>query len=207
MIAAREELIAAVSGRRVAIVGAAKSLIGSGQGPAIDSRDAVIRINSRLVREEESPDTGSRTDLYYSGDMLRDWSLRKFQSLRAEFAAHQTTRGVPTVCKSLAIWEHAQRYWDPIDHASPRNQGEPPPKGLSTGVLAIFDCVLAGPSQIDIFGFDGWATPDRYAEPGREFGDVTPDYRAAEAVRLRILVEDYGVRPDKVLRRHLQCPQ
>lgn len=204
MIAAREELIGVVSGRRVAIVGAARSLVGSGQGPAIDSHDVVIRINSRQVREKECQDAGSRTDLYYSGDMLLEGSRREFQPLRAEFAARQTTWGVPTVHKSRQMWVDAQRYWDPIDHASPRNQGDPPPTGISTGVLAIFDCVLAGPSQIDIFGFDGWASPDRYAAPGREFGDVTPDYRDAEAVRLKILVEDYGVGPDMVLRRLLE---
>lgn len=55
-----------LEGRSVAIVGRAKSLIGSGEGALIDSYDVVVRVNARLpLNPALAADTGLRTSLVY----------------------------------------------------------------------------------------------------------------------------------------------
>ena len=53
-----------VKGKRIAIVGPAWSVHGTGQGPALDSYDIVMRFNTAVpVKADAVPDIGSRTDI------------------------------------------------------------------------------------------------------------------------------------------------
>lgn len=59
--------IPSVRGKRVAIVGKAGSIIGSGEGKLIDSYDIVVRVNQKLPLDPKlHPDMGSRTDILYT---------------------------------------------------------------------------------------------------------------------------------------------
>jgi hypothetical protein len=63
----REEYAAFLKGKRVACVAQATSIVGSGQGPLIDSYDLVVRTNYGLeIPEELVPDIGTRCDILYS---------------------------------------------------------------------------------------------------------------------------------------------
>jgi len=56
-----------VEGKKIALVGPAKYMEGSGFGPDIDSHDLVVRINRGIESiEGYSKDIGNRTDIYYS---------------------------------------------------------------------------------------------------------------------------------------------
>jgi hypothetical protein len=56
-----------VSGKKVAIVAHATSIVGTGMGSTIDSYDLVIRLNDSLpIPEELKPDIGTRCDILYS---------------------------------------------------------------------------------------------------------------------------------------------
>ncbi|HYP28310.1 MAG TPA: glycosyltransferase family 29 protein, partial [Blastocatellia bacterium] len=59
-------------GKRVAVVGPAETMIGTGQGGLIDSYDLVVRFNTVIeylpFSPELSRDIGSRTDILYSNN-------------------------------------------------------------------------------------------------------------------------------------------
>ena len=56
-----------VKGKRVAVVGPAPSIVGSGQHDLIESYDVVCRLNAAIpVPEALYPDIGERTDVLYS---------------------------------------------------------------------------------------------------------------------------------------------
>jgi hypothetical protein len=62
-----------VSGKRVAVVGPARTLIGKRQGQHIDSHDLVVRFNDTFglpSRPELVADIGSRTDVLYCNQVI-----------------------------------------------------------------------------------------------------------------------------------------
>ena len=62
-----------VSGKTVAVVGPARTLLGTGHGPRIDSHDLVVRFNDTLdlpSRPGLAADIGSRTDILYANQVI-----------------------------------------------------------------------------------------------------------------------------------------
>ena len=124
---------ALVSGKRIALVGRAGSIVGTGHGPAIDGADVVIRVNWLLpTPEEHVPDMGARTDLVYT--CLRCATARK---LAAE-------HGVRAKRISGGYRLKVSRQFFPKREAF----------RVSTGLLAAVQCVRYGAARVNLYGFD-----------------------------------------------------
>lgn len=68
-----------LKGKKVAIVGPARSIKGSGHGAFIDSCDVVVRVNLGLnVQKELREDIGSRLDILYSAMSRYYWETKVF---------------------------------------------------------------------------------------------------------------------------------
>lgn len=125
-----------VEGKTVAVVGRAASLIGSGNGPAIDACEVVVRVNWTLPPAGDAADIGSRTDLLYHCAGCEEQS------------ASAAAAGVPTQSVDRALRKKLAR----ASGASPR-QFRP-----TTGVVAIHHALQAGAEQVSAFGFDVYTT-------------------------------------------------
>jgi hypothetical protein len=76
------EFASLVSGKRVAVVGPAMTLIGTNSGSRIDAHDVVVRFNEVIahlpVSPEHAADVGTRCDVVYSNQV----ELRRLTALR-----------------------------------------------------------------------------------------------------------------------------
>jgi hypothetical protein len=126
-----------VRGRRVAVVGRAASILGSGHGPQIDGFDLVVRINALLPLDPSlAADIGTRTDVVYHCLGCRD------------VAAVAQQLGVSTVRVDA-------RYREELAPGSgfPAMLYRP-----FTGTVAIFDVLRHGAAAVWAAGMDLGAT-------------------------------------------------
>lgn len=122
-----------VKGKTVAVVGRAGSIIGTGNGPAIDAADVVIRINWVLPLEaDQAPDVGTRTDLVYHCKRAR--------------TARATAEG-------LGVPTHRIR-GKRRKRAGQRHFKRPAKFRPTTGLMCVLDCLGYGALEIRAFGFD-----------------------------------------------------
>lgn len=122
-----------VEGKTVAIVGRAGSIVGTGNGPAIDAADVVIRVNWLLpTLEEHLPDMGERTDLVYT--CLRCKTARNLAAVYH----------VPTARITARARLRASR------HFAPKRKDY----RVSTGFLCAIECKRFGAARVNLYGFD-----------------------------------------------------
>jgi len=187
----RKEL-AILKGKNVAVVGNAISILGTQQGSAIDSHDIVIRLNLRFPRLEECEDVGAKTDLFYAGDVLKNYGLKN----------GDTYNGVIAFDKNRKLGQRMQNKWHLLNPKSLYNKdkvhyGNTTCYYPTSGQLCICDCIIHGASIIYVYGFDCWNTGDRYSDKIPATGWTVG--RIIETKRMRILIEDYNIIPDKKL--------
>lgn len=181
-----------LKGKDIAIVGSAISILGTGQGNEIDSHEIVIRINLRVPKPEEYADVGTRTDLFYAGDILKKVGLQN----------GDIYKGVVVFDKNRKLGQVMQHKWHLLDPKSPYNKdkvyyGNTTCYYPTTGQLCICDCIIHGASIIYLYGFDCWNTGDRYDNKIPATGWNVG--RVIETKRMRILIEDYNIITDKKL--------
>lgn len=132
-------MIAAVKGRAVAVVGRAGSLVGSGNGGAIDSADVVVRVNWVLpIDTSLAGDIGSRTDLLFH-----------CVNLCSESRASAERHGVPTAT------------FRPVDRRRMvRKLGRNPKKYQpNTGLVAVLAVIRSrAVLPVAVYGMDGYRT-------------------------------------------------
>ena len=137
-----------IKGKRVAIVGNAKSLFDYEQGAQIDEFDFVIRFNKGFITRPECQ--GTKTDFLILACLLTDDEI---QSYNAKWVSNRSTSYVNPVY--FTISNHDRRMLrDKLD-------SQP-----STGFMAIDLCLTAGAKSIDLFGFDFEQTPTFYNPEG-----------------------------------------
>jgi hypothetical protein len=134
-------MIPGLTGKVVAVVGRAASLIGSGSGAAIDACDVVVRVNWMLPLEGPAVDVGTRTDVvYFCAGCLGQRTAAQ-------------SRGVCAVAVDKKLRKRIAQT-SGFDYRLFRP---------TTGVVAIYDAVQAGARMVRTFGFDlyrsGYATP------------------------------------------------
>jgi hypothetical protein len=170
------------SGKAVAIVGRAASLIGSGNGAAIDACDYVVRVNWMVPLEGPPEDVGTRTGLIYYCRGCHG------QKDAADVA------GVPRLRVDKKLRKRISR--------------RPRKVRPTTGVVAIYDALRSGARRVHAFGFDFYASA--YAAPAPPWMGKPENIKpwvhdAGEDRRMlkTLLQSERRFRPDPTLRRAL----
>ena len=182
---------ALVRGKRVAIVGRAGSIVGTGHGPAIDAAEVVIRINWLLpTLPEHTPDMGERTDLVYT--CSRCATARR---LAEEYGirSHRISGGLRT---------KVSRQFCP----------KRPDYRVSTGLLCAVQCARYGAARVELYGFDlqrsehvQERTPDGHNPKGNRKRTWWHIWKVEKKAWRRLIKKHRGVViPDPIFRKVLK---
>lgn len=141
------EVLKYIKGKRVAIVGNAKSIFSTRYGSEIDSHDIVIRFNKGFIYYPESQ--GIRTDIVVLACLLRDDEREGY--------------------KARYVINRSKNYRNPANFTISTQDRERLAQIIgsqpSSGFMAIDLCLEARAGSIDLYGFDFEATPTFY-NPG-----------------------------------------
>lgn len=137
-----------IKGKRVAIVGNAKSIFDYTQGAQIDGFDFVIRFNRGFITRPECQ--GTKTDFLILACLL---TSDEIASYNAKWVANRSKSYVNPVYFTISN----------KDRRFLRDKLDCQP---STGFMAIDLCLTAGAKSIDLFGFDFEQTPTFYNPEG-----------------------------------------
>jgi hypothetical protein len=182
---------ALVKGKRVALVGRAGSILGTGAGPKIDAADVVVRVNWLMlpIPDEYAPDVGTRTDLVYTC-MVCATARRTAEA-----------NGIP--------WKRASggRRARISARLFPKKQVF----RISTGCLAAVDLLRAGAKSVHLHGFDLMKsehyqerTPDGNNPNGSRSGRWVHNWELERRAWLKLLKKHRGrLVPDRVFREAL----
>lgn len=139
-----DALLNNIKGKRVAIVGNAKSIFDKKNGDLIDSHDFIIRFNRGFIEIPVSQ--GTKTTMVMLAINLEPEKLKLYN---AKWVVNRSNH-----------YDNRVNYIVPNpDRQRMRDKLEAQP---STGFMAIDLCLYAQAKSIDLFGFDGEKTPTFY---------------------------------------------
>jgi lipopolysaccharide biosynthesis glycosyltransferase len=142
-----DALLNNIKGKRVAIVGNAKSIFDKKNGDLIDSHDFVIRFNNGFTIKPESQ--GTTTTMVM---LALNMPPEKLDLYHAKWIVNRSNH-----------YDNRVNFIIPNpDRKRMRDKLEAQP---STGFMAIDLCLYAQAKSIDLFGFDGEKTPTFYNDP------------------------------------------
>ncbi|GGF61034.1 hypothetical protein GCM10011402_11210 [Paracoccus acridae] len=161
-------LLADLEGKRVALIGNARSLAQTRHGAAIDAADLVIRINRAPM---PSPDShGTRTNWLALAVRLADEDRDRLNPSRLLWMSPKRKRLGWRVASSSGFYLHPL----PDYHALKDRLAAPP----TTGAMLI-DLLLRSPlASLTLYGFDFFASQSL---SGRRTADQVPHDFGAEA--------------------------
>lgn len=144
----RPELLAALAGKRVALVGNARALAQGAQGPAIDAADLVIRINRAPMPGAESH--GTRTDWLALAVRLGAADRVRIGARRVLWMSPKRKRLDWRTATSPGFYLHPLK-----DYAALRDRLGAPP---TTGAMMIDLIARSDMARLDLYGFDFFAS-------------------------------------------------
>lgn len=182
---AMQPLIDAVAGRRVVVVGNARSLFGQGLGERIDGFDLVVRMN--LGRIEAPEHQGRRTDILFSSTEklgvaeIEDWFAPRW----VVWATPRREKMPELSALGERLLVHPLAWWEPLYQRTA-------PARPSTGLIALnFFHRHCRCAELAFAGFDFFASGTFYA---RRFLGLLPAARksskAHEGEGERVLAEE-----------------
>ena len=148
MSVARADLLAALKGKRVALVGNARSLADRAEGIEIDGADLVIRINRAPMPASRTH--GTRTDWLALATSIAEADLERLGASRLLWMSHKRKRLPWRVATSRGFYLHPQRDW-----AQLRNRLGAPP---TTGLMMIDLLAQSELASLRLHGFDFFAS-------------------------------------------------
>ncbi len=161
-------LLADLEGKRVALIGNARSLAQAHHGAAIDGADVVIRINRAPMPAPESH--GTRTDWLALAVRLADEDRARLNPSRLLWMSPKRKRLGWRAASSPGFYLHPL----PDYHALKDRLAAPP----TTGAMMI-DLLLRAPlAGLTLYGFDFFASQSL---SGRRTADQVPHDFSAEA--------------------------
>jgi len=183
---------ALVRGKRVAVVGRAGSIVGTGNGPAIDRADVVIRINWLLpILDGQVADVGSRTDLVYT--CVTCATARRLAE----------EGGIPWKTTTGRRRKRATKKW------FSRTRG-----GViraTTGLTCVAEVLRYEPKEVRLYGFDLFRsayfqerTPDGNSEAGKKDGSWVHDAELEARAWRKLIGVHPEVKPDPIFRSALK---
>ena len=154
-----------IKGKKVAIVGNAKSIFDKRNGKAIDEHDTVIRFNKGFIHDKNVQ--GSFTTMVFLACNLASYEL---QGYKAKFFINRSNHYYnPT---ALRVANGDRKFLANRLGAQP-----------STGFMVIDICLRFGAEQIDLYGFDFGETITFYNDPNyvplhnyKEEGNIVREY-------------------------------
>jgi len=144
----RPELLAALAGKRVALVGNARALAQGAQGPAIDAADLVIRINRAPMPGAESH--GTRTDWLALAVRLGAADRARIGASRILWMSPKRKRLDWRTATSPGFYLHPLK-----DYAALRDRLGASP---TTGAMMIDLIARSDMARLDLYGFDFFAS-------------------------------------------------
>ncbi|MFT3687692.1 glycosyltransferase family 29 protein [Paenirhodobacter sp.] len=142
------ELLAGMKGKRVALVGNARSLAGTAHGAEIDAHDVVVRINRAPMPSPESH--GRRTDWLALAVRLGAEDRARLHPGRILWMSHKRKRLDWATATSPGFYLHPQ-----ADYAALKARIGAPP---TTGAMLIDLIARSEMAGLTLFGFDFFAS-------------------------------------------------
>ena len=158
-----------VKGKRVALIGPAKTLEGTGLGEKIDSYDIVIRMKQPIMPKSLHSDYGARCGVIYPNinkvsyprpfhTFFKEWKaygLKWIVMVRRKKLRHQSalSSGIRSFFGYRRVTRHFYRECKVACHCKGRNIP-------FTGSMAIFDLLRLPVKELYIAGFDFFANAD-----------------------------------------------
>ena len=170
--APQDEVLALLDGKRVALVGNARSLAEGTQGAQIDAADLVVRMNRAPMPAPESH--GTRTDWLALATRLPGADRDRIAPGRVLWMSPKRKRLDWATARSPGFYLHPLADY----HALARQLGAPP----STGIMAVNLLLRAPLSALTLYGFDFFASQS--LSGSRSAAQVPHDF-AAEAAWVR----------------------
>lgn len=154
-----------VQGRRVAVVGPSRSIVGSGLGKAIDAHDLVVRLNHGWpLPEPLHTDLGRRMDILYhccNGDRPVDRVFADGGD-RLRWACFEKDRDTPALLAACRRGGASTLDVTPVYAALRRRLRTYP----NTGLVAIHHLLDSGAAGVAIFGMTFFREPYVAGYPG-----------------------------------------
>lgn len=142
------ELMAELRGRRVALVGNARSLAERDEGAEIDRADLVVRINRAPMPASRTH--GTRTDWLALATSIGAEDLDRIRPRRMLWMSHKRKRLSWRVATSPGFYLHPLPEWRALAGAL----GAPP----TTGLMLIDLLAASGLAELRLHGFDFFAS-------------------------------------------------
>ena len=146
--ASKQELFSEVSGKTVALVGNARSLVERDEGAGIDAADIVIRIDRAPMPASRTH--GTRTDWLALATAIGTADLERIHPRRILWMSHKRKRLSWRVASSRGFYLHPLREWHELRDAI----GAPP----TTGLMMIELLARSDLKQLRLHGFDFFAS-------------------------------------------------
>lgn len=172
------ELLDALGGKSVALVGNARALAEKQQGAQIDGADLVIRINSAPMPSAASH--GSRTDWLALAVRLGADDRQRISAARNLWMSPKRKRLDYTTATSPGFYLHPLPDYDAL---KARMQAPP-----TTGAMMIQLIAQSDMARLDLYGFDFFAS---MSLSGRRTADQVPhDFNAESDWVNRLMLAD-----------------
>ncbi|MFN6952214.1 MAG: glycosyltransferase family 29 protein [Albidovulum sp.] len=184
----KAELFAELAGKRVALVGNARSLAERDEGADIDRADLVIRINRAPMPSTRTH--GSRTDWLALATSVSVADLDRIRPRRILWMSHKRKRLSWRVASSPGFYLHPRAEWCALKDVL----AAPP----TTGLMMIELLAASGLAELRLHGFDFFAS---LSLTGSRRADQVPHDFPAEARFVKAL----GARDPRIV--HVGAPR
>ena len=175
------DLLAEIQGKRVALVGNARSLTERDEGAEIDTADLVIRINRAPMPASRTH--GTRTDWLALATSIGAEDLDRVRPGRILWMSHKRKRLPWALAQSDGFYLHPLSDW-----AALRDRLGAPP---TTGLMMIDLLAASGLASLRLHGFDFFASLSLTGSRGVD--QVPHDFTAEKAFVDRLLRDDKRV--------------
>lgn len=181
----QSELLDALRGKRVAVIGNSRALSATDFGAQIDAADLVIRINRAPMPAARSH--GTRTDWLALATSLPVAEFERIAPTRILWMSHKRKRLARWIAERPGFYLHPLEEWSRLS-----NLLSSPP---TTGAMIIDIVAQSGAASLDLYGFDFFASQSL---SGRRTADQVPhDFGSEKSFVADLMARDPRIKLNK----------